>query len=209
MPDKNDQARIIYIHGFNSSPESGKAQLFSAYLSSLKGINADLHMPALPYDPRDAIKLLEKLVTEVEQCFLVGSSLGGYYATYLAEKYGHKAALINPAVSPTKNVSAGFLGMHTNYHTGEEYELTMTHVDFLSTLDIEVLKYPSNYLLLVQTGDQVCDYRLAVARYAKSSKIVQEGGDHSFVGFSEVLPDIFKFSELLSSSNINSDTTDN
>lgn len=199
MPDRNAQTRIIYLHGFNSSPDSEKAQIFSRYFSNSSNANdsgIDLHIPALPFDPELAVILLEKLINEVDTCHLVGSSLGGYYATYLAEKYCLKAALINPAVSSEENLGANFLGRHTNYYTNEEYELTTKHVDFFTTLDRDVLQYPQNYLLLVQTGDKVCDYRLAVERYADAKQIVQPGGDHSFIDFEAVLPDIFRFFKL-------------
>ena len=192
MPD-----RIIYLHGFNSSPDSEKAQLFTRYFNQQAKAGLDLLVPELSYDPQQAIALLEELIEEVGECYLVGSSLGGYYASYLSEKYNLLAALVNPAVSPTKTLSAAFLGSHTNSYTSEEYELTMAHVDYLSTLEADVLQYPENFLLLVQTGDEVLDYHLALKRYAGAKQIVQNGGNHGFVGFDAVLPEIFSFAKLL------------
>ena len=90
---------LIYIHGFNSSPASAKAQLVKARLEA-KGRGAEYAAPALPHSPARAAEMLDRLVRQHPGAALVGSSLGGYYATYLAEKYGLKAALLNPAVRP-------------------------------------------------------------------------------------------------------------
>lgn len=196
LPQKS-VTRVIYIHGFNSSADSQKAQLFSHYCTeNFPGL--DLCIPTLSYDPEQAMTELEQQVMAVdgEIGLLVGSSLGGYYATYLSEKYALKAALINPAVLPCRNTGNEFLGLHTNYYTGETYELNMKHVDYLRSLEVDVLQYPDNYLLLVQTGDEVLDYQLAVAYYQQSIKIIQDGGNHGFVNFAAVLPEIFKFAEI-------------
>jgi predicted esterase YcpF (UPF0227 family) len=127
---------------------------------------------------------------------LVGSSLGGYYATHLAERYGLKAALINPAVAPFDSLQKDFLGQHKNMYTGEEYEFTRKHVDFLRTLNVEKIKTPANYLLCVQTGDKVLDYRLATRLYAGSHQVIEEGGSHSFDNFAAILPLILQFGGL-------------
>lgn len=198
--DHTPASRIIYIHGFNSSPNSQKAQLFSAYCAS-NFPHITLHTPALSFDPAEAMCQLEDLIgaDSGKVTLLVGSSLGGYYATYLAEKYNIKGALINPAVAPCRHLSSTFLGRHVNHYTGDEYELTMTHVDYLSTLEVEVLQYPQNFLLLLQTGDEILDYKLAVRHYRGATQIVQAGGNHGFEDFVKMLPEIFHFSALDSS----------
>jgi predicted esterase YcpF (UPF0227 family) len=127
---------------------------------------------------------------------LVGSSLGGYYATYLAERHGLRAALINPAVAPCDNMRSEFIGRHRNYYTQEEYEFTADHVAFLRTLNVERIRDPALYLLLVQTGDEVLDYRLALNLYAGCRQVVQEGGSHSFDNFDAVLPLMLQFAGL-------------
>lgn len=185
--------RIFYLHGFNSSPDSLKARLFVDYCHS-RGVT-DVSVPSLPYDPFRAMSLLEAAVGPyaAEIALLVGSSLGGYYATYLAERYGLKAALINPAVAPGDSLQKDFLGMHKNMYTGEEYEFTRAHVDFLRTLNVEKIRTSANYLLCVQTGDEVLDYRLALNLYADSEQLVEQGGNHSFENFEAVLPRILQF----------------
>jgi predicted esterase YcpF (UPF0227 family) len=185
--------RVIYLHGFNSSPDSHKARLFAAYCHD-QGVH-DVLVPALSHDPARALRTLEDCIggDGASVALLVGSSLGGYYATYLAERHGLKAALINPAVAPCDYLPRAIVGRHRNQYTHEEYEFTLQHVEFLRTLNTREIRDPARYLLLVQTGDETLDYRLAVRLYAGSRQIVQEGGSHSFENFAAVLPLILQF----------------
>lgn len=191
-----DRHRVIYLHGFNSSPASQKARLFTDYCHQ-QGLH-DVLVPALSHDPARAIRSIEAAISEVDGkvALLVGSSLGGYYATYLAERHGLKAALINPAVSPCDHLPREIIGKHRNLYTHEEYEFTLEHAAFLRTLDTKKIRDPSRYLLLVQTGDTTLDYRLAVKLYAGCEQVVQEGGSHSFDNFEAVLPRILRFAGL-------------
>jgi len=184
---------IIYIHGFNSSTASEKARQFESLCS--RSEDYSVAVPELSHDPRRALAQLEALIDDAGRNIhiLVGSSLGGYYATWLAEKYGCRAALVNPAVSPAKTLGEEFLGPQKNLYTGEEYEFTRQYADYLDTLDVNPLQHAKNYLLLVQTGDEVLDYRQAVARYAGSIQVVQAGGSHRFEGFAAVVPAILEF----------------
>jgi predicted esterase YcpF (UPF0227 family) len=190
---KVDRQRVIYLHGFNSSPASQKAQQFTEYFRS-RGVR-DVVVPALSHDPAVALQTIEACIGEGggNVALLVGSSLGGYYATYLVERHGMKAALINPAVAPCEHLPRKIIGKHRNQYTHEEYEFTLEHVAFLRTLDMKKIRDPSRYLLLVQTGDTTLDYRLAVQLYAGCQQVVQEGGSHSFDNFDAVLPRIFTF----------------
>jgi hypothetical protein len=184
---------IVYLHGFNSSPASGKARLLGEHMARL-GREGDYYCPALPNSPREAIALVE---TELERrrpatVTLVGSSLGGFYATYLAERHGWKAVLVNPAVH-AHALMRGALGPQTHWHTGETWELTEAHLAELAALDVPAISRPERYLLLVQTGDEVLDYRDAVAYYAGATQIIEDGGDHGFVGFDRHFPTILDF----------------
>ena len=187
------QPRVVYLHGFNSSPASHKARLFAEYCNQHR-ITAVV--PELSHDPGLAMSTAESCVKTHKPVLLVGSSLGGYYATYLAEKYSLKAALINPAVSPCDHLQEKFLGMQRNHHSGMEYEITRDHVERLRGFEVNKISDPSRYLLLVQTGDEVLDYRLAVERYRGCQQLVQQGGNHAFENFSEVLPVIMHFAGL-------------
>jgi predicted esterase YcpF (UPF0227 family) len=181
---------MVYLHGFNSSAQSHKAQVMKRFLEE-RGLGDQYACPDLPPLAADAIRVLEKLPLGEGAC-LVGSSLGGYYATWLAEKHGCRAVLINPAIDPHVGLRA-YLGPQKNLHTGEPYELTEAHLRDWEKLYAPRIT-PSRYLLLVETGDEVLDYRRAVARYAGAEQVVTAGGDHSLQGFPRLLPRILEFS---------------
>jgi len=191
----SDRLFILYIHGFNSSPASEKAQQFQSFCQQLG--NVDIAIPELSHDPEQALSQLQALIENAagKIHLLVGSSLGGYYATWLSEKYNCRAALVNPAVSPVKNLGEEFLGTQKNYYSGIEYEFTREYALFLDTLDINPVTSPENFLLLLQTGDEVLDYRLAVERYQGSIQIVQEGGSHRFEEFDALFAPMMEFAQ--------------
>ena len=182
---------IVYLHGFNSSPLSHKAQLLGRHLAAL-GLAERYACPALPTLASDALALVEPLL--VPGACLVGSSLGGFYATWLAEKHGLRAVLINPAVEPHVGLR-DHLGPQQNLYTGERYELTERHLREWQALYVARIT-PSRYLLLVETGDEVLDYRRAVERYAGCEQVVVEGGDHSLQSFPRHLARIVRFAGL-------------
>jgi len=181
---------IAYIHGFNSSPASSKAQLLKARLEAL-GRGAEFAAPALPHSPAQAAALLDEFAERNPGAALVGSSLGGYYATYLAQRHGLNAVLLNPAVRPYE-LLAGHLGPQQNFHTGESYEFTARHVDELRALEVAVIT-PEHYFLVVATGDEVLDYRAAVARYRGCRQLVIEGGDHGLSDFANYADAVLEF----------------
>jgi len=184
---------IVYLHGFNSSPASGKARQLGEHMASL-GRQADYICPALPDRPRDAIAHVEAELAQrhPESVTLIGSSLGGFYATHLAEKHGWKAVLVNPAVHAHKLLRDA-LGTQTNWHTGEKWVLTESHMAELAAMDATAISQPERYLLLAQTGDEVLDYRDAVTYYAGARHIIEDGGDHGFTGFERHFQTILDF----------------
>jgi len=184
---------VIYLHGFNSSPQSHKAQAMKRYMEA-RGLGTRFVCPALPHRPREAIALLEAAIAARPGATLVGSSLGGFYATYLAEKHGLKAVLLNPAVHPQADLES-YLGTQRNLYTGAEYELTRDHLDDWRALVVETL-HPERYLLIVETGDEVLDYRDAVLRYAGARQVIVAGGDHTLRSFPEHLPLVLEFAGL-------------
>lgn len=183
----------LYIHGFNSSPASFKARVLKQALNT-RAPSIKFLAPALPHSPQAATQMLDDLVNANPAAMLLGSSLGGYYATRLAERYNMRAVLINPAVRPYE-----LLGNHTgsqkNLYTGEEYEFTPGHVEELRALEIDLIT-PEHYLLMVETGDEVLDYRLAIERYRGARQCVIEGGDHGFSDFEQYLDLVFEFARL-------------
>jgi predicted esterase YcpF (UPF0227 family) len=180
---------IVYLHGFNSSPQSHKAQLLQRYMQS-RNLAAEFICPALPPSPLETIRLVEGLPTGGPSCY-VGSSLGGFYATYLVEKHGGKAVLLNPAIEPHLGLRA-YLGPQRNLYTGAPYELTALHLEQWRELYVPTIS-AARYLLIVETGDELLDYRQALERYAGAEQLVVRGGDHSLRSFSEHLPRILRF----------------
>jgi hypothetical protein len=181
---------IVYIHGFNSSPASAKARLLKERMEAA-GRGADFLAPALPLSPAEAAGSLDALARQHPGATLVGSSLGGYYATWLAERHGLKAALLNPAVRPYELLQ-GHLGPQQNLHTGERYELIARHIEELRALEVGTI-VPARYLLIAATGDEVLDYRAALARYQGCRRIVIEGGDHGLSDFVDQLDTVLGF----------------
>lgn len=187
----SDLPRILYLHGLNSSPASAKAQQLIRLMQQL-GLSDQLHVPALHHHPRRALEQLESLIDTLGQPVLVGSSLGGYYATHLAEKHGLRALLINPAVNPHR-LFAGALGVQTNHHSGDTWELTEDHVAALAELEVPAPRHGERYQVWLQTADETLDYRAAEQFYRHAALRIQAGGDHGFQGFAGQLPALLAF----------------
>ena len=179
-------ATLVYIHGFNSSALSFKAGLVARRMAAL-GRSSDFLCPELPDRPAQAIALLESCVKDRDphEVALMGSSLGGFYATWLAERYGVRAVLVNPAVKPYELLTQAF-GRQKNLYTQAEYEFTQEHLSELRALEVTHVT-PSRYLLITRTGDEVLDYCQAVERYRGCEQLVIEGGDHGFGDFERYL----------------------
>jgi uncharacterized protein len=180
---------LVYLHGFNSSPSSHKAQVMQRFMAE-RGLADEYACPALPPLAQHAISAVERSLNP-DDC-LIGSSLGGFYATYLAERHDLSAVLLNPAIDPHVGLRA-YLGPQKNLHTGEPYELTEGHLKEWEKLYAPRIT-PKRYLLIVETGDEVLDYRKAVERYAGAQQVVVPGGDHSLQSFAQHLPRILEFS---------------
>ena len=148
-------------------------------------------VPELHHRPAQAIEQIGRACDGIpaEDLTLVGSSLGGFYATVMAERLGCRAALLNPAVHPHRHF-ARYLGSQRNLYTGEEFILADEHVQELRAMDVPAIQRPECYWLFVETGDEVLDYRQAVEYYRGACQEVVQGGDHSLASFTEYVPDI-------------------
>ena len=173
------QKNVLYIHGFNSSPLSVKAE-----------------------QTRGAIAQLEKIIQSSQinsTWYLIGSSLGGYFASHLSEKYNYPCALINPAIKPYELLE-DYLGEQVNPYTEEVYQVTKAHMIDLKAIEPKSPAFDAqqknNYLVMVQTDDEVLNYKQAVEKYQHCRLIVEQGGDHSFVNFEQHLPTIIEFFQL-------------
>ena len=191
---------ILYLHGFRSAPVSHKAEALGTRMAQL-GLGAQFWCPQLPVSAREAMALVEDRIARCRgeggpAPTLVGSSLGGYYATWLAERHDLKAALVNPAVVAPLDL-APYLGRQTNLYTGEVFDFTEAHIQELRELEVPAITRPERYWLLVEEGDEVLDYREAVAKYAGARQTVLSGGDHSFTRWGDYLDSILEFAGLL------------
>jgi predicted esterase YcpF (UPF0227 family) len=153
-------------------------------------------VPELHHRPARALEQIAAASAGVDAADLtfVGSSLGGFYATVMAERLGCRAALVNPAVHPHRHFER-YLGPQKNLYTGEEFVLTREHVEELEAADAPTITQPERYWLFVETGDEVLDYRDAVEYYAGALQEVVRGGDHSMVSFPEYVPEIVEWAK--------------
>ncbi|MFV8453899.1 esterase YqiA [Vibrio owensii] len=188
---------LLYIHGFNSSPLSMKANLMKAFCEQQRP-DIKVIVPQLPCFPHLAAQCLLDIVEQYKDDYnvgLVGSSLGGYMSTWLNAKFGFPAVVVNPAVKPYE-LLVDYLGEQTNPYTHETYTLEACHIDELKALDVQSIALPESFWLLQQTEDEVLDYRQAVEKFANAKQTVEEGGDHSFVGFERYPAQIIEFLKL-------------
>ena len=190
---------LLYLHGFNSSPQSKKA-LQTQHWCAENAPQLEFVCPALTPFANQTLGQLRSLVEKQlpQPVYLVGSSMGGFFATCLVEQYDLRAVLINPAVSPGRGLS-GWLGENTNFMTGEKWVFEPHHIDEYIALDPPQIRYKNNYRLLLQTGDEVLDYRDAQRRYQGCDIITEQQGDHSFINYHRHLASIYQF--LMASGN--------
>ena len=186
---------IVYLHGFNSAPQSVKGCIL-ARAAAARADPPRFHLPQLHHRParamRDVRAWIDREAPQGRDLALIGSSLGGFYATWLAEQYGARAVVINPAIRPHEDLRA-FLGRQRNLYTGEEYEITPAHLAELAVLAVPRITRPDRYFLLVRTGDEVLDWRESVAFYAGAHQYAAGGGDHGWTDFGAEAASVLRF----------------
>ena len=184
---------ILYLHGFRSSPLSMKSRLLAAQMQAL-GRADEWLCPQLPASPKLAIELALSLVNNVAPAdlTLIGSSLGGYYATWLAERLGCRAVLLNPAIVPLIDLEQ-HVGVTTEFHSDKPFEFKREYIDELGTFAVEKITEPQRYFLIAATGDEVLDYRDMLAHYRGARQIVIEGSDHGISEFADYVAPVLAF----------------
>lgn len=182
---------ILYLHGFNSAPQSHKVSQLRDWLARHRP-DIRLLAPDIATNAARVAVIIREHLEAYPDANLVGSSLGGYYATWASAVFGRKAVLINPAVAPYERFHA-YLGEQQNLYSGEKYILTTEMVAELQPLEAGALAQPQRLWVLLQSGDETLDYRDAMARYARSPMLVEEGGNHAFDTFEAHIPAIVHF----------------
>jgi len=184
---------ILYLHGFRSSPKSMKARMISERMAEL-GLSDQLVCPQLPASPKLAMELALSLIEGVpaQELSIVGSSLGGYYATWLAERIGCRAVLLNPAIVPLQDLDK-HVGVTTQFHSDAPFEFKREYIDELRALAVDPITSPERYFLIAATGDEVLDYRDMVKHYAGARQHVIDGSDHAISEFPDYLDTVLAF----------------
>lgn len=184
---------IVYLHGFNSSPSSEKAQITQQFVRNQKS-DFNVMVPALPPEPSAAIALVRKLINELGDEFagLIGSSLGGYYSLFFCAELSCRAVLINPAITPYRLLS-DYIGINENMYTGERYEVKAEHMEELQSFDRVKMVDPRLVYLVTQTSDEVLDASEASRALLGAKVWAEGGGDHSFIDYHRVLPSMMQF----------------
>jgi predicted esterase YcpF (UPF0227 family) len=183
---------LLYLHGFRSSPKSFKARVVHRRMAQL-GRAQQLICPQLPASPKAAMELVLGLAERHrDRLAIVGSSLGGFYATWLAERFGCRAVLINPAVDPLKDLDK-HVGVTTAWHSDEPFEFRREYIAELAALKVAHITRPERYFLLAATGDEVLDYRDMVAHYPGARQHIIQGSDHAVTEFEQYVDEVLDF----------------
>ena len=184
---------ILYLHGFRSSPKSFKARVMQKALADA-GRAHELICPQLPASPKEAMALCLLLAERhaPDNLAIIGSSLGGFYATWLAERMGVRAVLLNPSVDPLVNLEH-HVGVTTAWHSSEPFEFRREYIDELAELRVGQITSPERYFLLAATGDEVLDYRDMVTHYAGARQHVIKGSDHAIPEFAQYVDEVLAF----------------
>ncbi len=192
---------IVYLHGFRSSPFSMKAKITHRAILDLKGEGADVewYCPQLPTSPKEAMAMVVMHIKsqDYERLSIIGSSLGGYYATYLAELFSAQATLLNPAIEPARDLES-YIGELKAWHSDEAFHFKPEYIQELNDLYVKNITKPNRYYLIAAKGDEVLDWQEMVAKYPGAQQLVLEGGDHAISNYLELLPTVLAFHDLKS-----------
>ncbi|HSV34423.1 MAG TPA: YqiA/YcfP family alpha/beta fold hydrolase [Ramlibacter sp.] len=188
---------LLYLHGFRSSPQSTKARRMAEWVSE-RHPGVTWWCPQLPPSPQAAMDNVMQGIAGWPRgaMAVIGSSLGGFYATDVAEATGCKAVLLNPAVHPARDL-AGHIGEQTAWHApGERFFFAPEFVEELRVLERGPVACPDNYFAVIAKGDEVLDWREMTGRYPGARIKLLEGGDHALSDFEQHLGEVVAFLDL-------------
>ena len=188
---------LLYLHGFRSSPQSTKAQMMAARVQA-DHKKVRWWCPQLPPSPREAMALIQRGTADwpADQMAVVGSSLGGFYATALAQQRGCRAVVLNPAVDPASDLAA-HIGEQTAWHDpAEHFFFRPEYIDELRALQTGPLTHPERTFAVIAKGDELLDWREMTARYASARIRLLEGSDHALSDFDAHIDAVQEFLAL-------------
>lgn len=185
---------LLYLHGFRSSPKSAKASQLRERMQAL-GRSADFVCPQLPASPKAAIDVAMAARPGPDDT-VIGSSLGGFYATWVAEQTGARCVLLNPSTDPMKSIGP-LVGTYTMFHSDDPFEFRREYVDELGAFYAGPITRPERYFLVAAKGDELLDWRDMVARYPCAKLRLLEGSDHGISEFADYLDEVLAFAGIV------------
>jgi len=187
---------LVYLHGFRSSPRSSKAVMTGEAIKALSSAANPIewYCPQLLASPKESMDMVTAHIeqSKADRIVVIGSSLGGFYANHLAEKYACKAVALNPAVRAAREL-APHVGMMTAYDSDEPFDFRPEYIDELKALQVEAITNPGRYFLIAAKGDELLDWREMVDFYSGAKQLVLEGSDHGIADYAEHLPKVLDF----------------
>jgi predicted esterase YcpF (UPF0227 family) len=189
---------LVYLHGFRSSPNSTKAVMTGEAVSALSTSNHtyEWYCPQLLASPKESMEMVIKHIdqSKADRIVIIGSSLGGFYTNYLAEKYQCKGVALNPAVYAARELEP-HVGMMTAYDSEEPFDFKAEYIDELRALQVNTISDPRRYFLIAAKGDELLDWKEMVAFYPGAKQLVLEGSDHGIADYAKHLSVVIDFIE--------------
>ncbi len=187
---------LVYLHGFRSSPRSSKAVITGDAVKALSSNDKSFewYCPQLLASPKMSIDMVMQHIdnSKADHLVIIGSSLGGFYTNYLAEKYACKAVVLNPAVRAAREL-APHVGMLTAYDSNEPFDFRPEYIDELKALQVETITAPERYFLIAAKGDELLDWNEMAEFYSGANQLILEGSDHGISEYRELVPKVLEF----------------
>ena len=187
---------VVYLHGFRSSPNSTKAVMTGEAVRALSTPQSgyEWYCPQLLASPKESMEMVIKHIdqSQFDRMVIIGSSLGGFYTNYLAEKYQCKGIVLNPAVYAARELEP-HVGMMTAYDSEDPFDFKAEYIDQLRALQVDAISNPEHYFLIAAKGDELLDWKEMVAFYPGAKQLILEGSDHGIADYATHLPAVIEF----------------